>query len=791
MKVRIVIIVGVMSLFVMGCGQFYNGYKSVKFHILTRSIPPGSRIFIAGNTDELGNWKADGVSLDPQPDGSWAKTILLPADRTIQFRVTRGHWWTQALDERGPQFGGEKQFKLVQDTIVTLKLSTWMDTDGGTTSISAREVEGGYGFGLSHGWRYHAGDDPLWSKASFNDSSWEITESHLDADYMPTNGWNGIGWFRLHLEVDSALWNKPLAISFAQAGTSEVFLDGTLIYYVGNVQQYFRDKNKIIVTRNPGAIYFGPSRHHIIAVRYALRHSEELSTDAINHGLANGFHIWIGNYEDASSFVRETEIRQVTFATILGVLAFIHLILFVFYPKFKENLFYSLSTVAIGALWFANNLTVFDVNERWTAFLDIISQILQFVTVVFGVLLAYSLTRKKFPKRSLLYVAVGLMLAMWACIDRSQIYNRLRDAYTLVAMLEVMWMIITAPRRDTVGRTVLTIGFFFFGLTIVYGILGGYINLPRVDAWNDEYIYGVTALGLAMSVFLSRRFAQTNDDLEAQLVQVRELSERTLAQERDARDKEIERRLLAGDNERKTKELEDARDLQLSLLPKNLPKLHNLDIAVRMQTATEVGGDYYDFFVSEDGTLTGVIGDATGHGLKAGNMVIAAKGLINVLVPRSSLHLDEILKTSNRAIKDMNLRMLTMCLAMIRIKSHAVEYGSAGMPPLMVYRKQTDIVEQIILKAMPLGAFYDFPYEQIETKVDEGDILLMVSDGVVELFNAKEETFGLERVEESLKEFSHNTTDEIIDCLFDRIKNWSDGTLLMDDVTAIAIKILS
>ena len=65
-----------------------------------------------------------------------------------------------------------------------------------------------------------------------------------------------------------------------------------------------------------------------------------------------------------------------------------------------------------------------------------------------------------------------------------------------------------------------------------------------------------------MSVFLSRRFALTNRDLEVQLGQVRELSEQTLAREREAREKEIERRLLTADNERKTKELEEARDLQ-------------------------------------------------------------------------------------------------------------------------------------------------------------------------------------------------------------------------------------
>ncbi|MEJ7700687.1 MAG: hypothetical protein WKF71_13720 [Pyrinomonadaceae bacterium] len=75
---------------------------------------------------------------------------------------------------------------------------------------------------------------------------------------------------------------------------------------------------------------------------------------------------------------------------------------------------------------------------------------------------------------------------------------------------------------------------------------------------------------------------------------------------------------LHAENERRAKELEEARQLQLSMLPKKLPQIPNLEIAAYMKPATEVGGDYYDFHVGADGTLTVAVGDATGHGLKAG-----------------------------------------------------------------------------------------------------------------------------------------------------------------------------
>jgi len=98
-------------------------------------------------------------------------------------------------------------------------------------------------------------------------------------------------------------------------------------------------------------------------------------------------------------------------------------------------------------------------------------------------------------------------------------------------------------------------------------------------------------------------------------------------------------------------------------------------------------------------------GGATGHGLNAGHMVTATKGLLNVLSTDESL--DKIFETSNRAIKQMNFHMLTMCLTIIRLGDRKIEYASAGMPPMLIYRRDSHEVEEIVLKAMPLGAFVE------------------------------------------------------------------------------------
>lgn len=100
-----------------------------------------------------------------------------------------------------------------------------------------------------------------------------------------------------------------------------------------------------------------------------------------------------------------------------------------------------------------------------------------------------------------------------------------------------------------------------------------------------------SGLIFAMSIYLSRDIAKTQKRLEHKLIEVKHLSERSLEQERINKKKELERKLLAVENERKSRELEEARALQLSMLPKQISQTDEWDIAVFMETAQEVGGD--------------------------------------------------------------------------------------------------------------------------------------------------------------------------------------------------------
>jgi serine phosphatase RsbU (regulator of sigma subunit) len=400
----------------------------------------------------------------------------------------------------------------------------------------------------------------------------------------------------------------------------------------------------------------------------------------------------------------------------------------------------------------------------------------------------YQITYGKLPKRSLLYLGIAVILIINGFIFPIGKYTGSANyVYFGLIMIESIISILSGPKTNQKGTWLITCGFIAVNFFIIYQILIDYGFTTSPVTGNQVFVYGMLGLAISMSLFLSYNFSYINKNLEKQLENVRLLSENALENEKTTHKLELERKIIEVEHDRKTKELDSARDLQLSLLPKDIPVINNLDIACSMKTATEVGGDYYDFNLSEDNKLTVVIGDATGHGLKAGNMVITAKGLFNVLSDKDDL--SEILSVSNNAIKKMNLNMLTMCLAMLRINNNKIEYSSAGMPPLLIFRKRTNEVEQFILKAMPLGAFSDFPYNNLYTTVEKDDIIIMMSDGLTEQFNAEKEVYGMDRLVKSIIEYSGQSAEEIIKYLFNENNEWAGDSQLTDDVTLIVIKV--
>lgn len=299
--------------------------------------------------------------------------------------------------------------------------------------------------------------------------------------------------------------------------------------------------------------------------------------------------------------------------------------------------------------------------------------------------------------------------------------------------------------------------------------------------WQTWWAYSIYGLLLILGVVAVDRFQRRR-----LIRRERERAERE-AEKLRAEAAEAWANYLQSENQRQTQELEAARTLQLSMLPDKLPEHPRVDIAASMQTATEVGGDYYDVDVSDDGTLTLAVGDATGHGTKAGTMVTAMKSLWNAFAREDDLA--SVLHTCSQALKRMGMPRLYMALALVRLRDQNLELAGAGLPPALIYRAAAGEVETVPLKGMPLGGPTGARYRTRCVKLAPGDTVVLMTDGFPELFNEEGEMLGYERVKEIFAEVGARSPEAILSHFDDVGRSWRNDRPVSDDVTFVVMRV--
>jgi serine phosphatase RsbU (regulator of sigma subunit) len=645
------------------------------------------------------------------------------------------------------------------------------------------------------GWRLRAGDDAAWARTDFDDSAWEkLRDTDNNIADLLRGEWNGRAWFRLRVEVDARLVNQPLALRvWHGGGASEVYVDGVLVQSFGRIEP--ADDEEWNPRGMPATFVFAEGGTHTIAVRYSFRAASDL-TQRRGRWLARGrytprFSSRLTTAQDASHrlYTRAREEREdYFFVGLLFALALVHFLLFVFDRRERGNLFYSFFVMGLAlTLWLARLASTGHTGATTALAIDIVRNETQGLAVMS--LLAFLYV--EFAGRVSRFF--WILLALWfVCIvlhagqfiSLGSFFTPLMLIVTLADALRIMSRALVKRRA---GAWIIAAGIGLLVVCVGVNIAVGnsFIMLP---AWFRQANLNLTVLSMpvAVAIYLARRFARTNRDLEAQLANVQELSARQLEHERTEAELRLRHEQERAENERRAKELEEARQLQLSMLPRTLPQLPHLEIAAYMKPATEVGGDYYDFHVSTDGTLTVVVGDATGHGLKAGTMVTAMKSLFGTLAPQDDmLH---IFEEANRVLKGMKMRGLFMALLMLKVRGDSLSVCSAGIPPMLVYRAALGVVEEIVLQAVPLGGVASFAYQQRQTHLTAGDCIMLMSDGFPERFNGTGEMLGYDKAAAILKDNAHLSPQEIIDNFVRAGDEWAGGTPQDDDVTFVVLK---
>ena len=240
------------------------------------------------------------------------------------------------------------------------------------------------------------------------------------------------------------------------------------------------------------------------------------------------------------------------------------------------------------------------------------------------------------------------------------------------------------------------------------------------------------------------------------------------------------------DKRRLDSELIVARQVMEELLPRTIPTLQGFDIAGVNEASFEVGGDYYEFIPLPDDRWGIIIADVVGKGIGAALLVSAIRASLYALVGRE-LAARAVMRRANRFFYDSveEGRYVTLFYAVLDVPSRRMIYVNAGHPPPLVLRENGEI-EALESGGVPLGMFDAPRYFEGIARLEEGDLMVLYTDGIVESSNAHDEHYGRSRLMTTLGGVRTESAEAICRHVMDDVRSFSFGS--QDDRTLVVLK---
>ena len=247
------------------------------------------------------------------------------------------------------------------------------------------------------------------------------------------------------------------------------------------------------------------------------------------------------------------------------------------------------------------------------------------------------------------------------------------------------------------------------------------------------------------------------------------------------------------ERQRLARELEIARDVQMSFLPKHEPVMPGLDIASHCVPALEVGGDYYDFMPLGDGKLGIAIGDVSGKGTQAAFYMTLTKGFLKALGSISTSPA-EVLRRMNTLFYDNVERghFISMIYAVFDMERRVLTVARAGHPHVL--HRGTDAVVNIIRsRGMALGfdegGVFSESIEELSLPLNTDDVFVFYTDGYPEAMTRKREEFGEERMSSALAEYEGSNARDILTHMHGEIRRFTGRAKQHDDMTMVVVRV--
>lgn len=236
-----------------------------------------------------------------------------------------------------------------------------------------------------------------------------------------------------------------------------------------------------------------------------------------------------------------------------------------------------------------------------------------------------------------------------------------------------------------------------------------------------------------------------------------------------------------------------ARDIQQRLLPKVVPQSSRFALAGRSIPSRSVGGDYYDFAKSDDGSenLHLIVADVSGKGIPAALVLSETRSILQVYAREHFSPKDTLARLNDNLLLDFDGSMyVTLVYCDFDWERSILRYANAGHEWPLLISPNSETVTYLDRSTKPCGLFEGEEYEEVEIAVSPGDKIIFPTDGIIDAENEQGKKFGLERLEATVLANRDKSAQDMLDHVFDEVARFSGDGPQFDDMTLVVIDIL-
>jgi serine phosphatase RsbU (regulator of sigma subunit) len=252
----------------------------------------------------------------------------------------------------------------------------------------------------------------------------------------------------------------------------------------------------------------------------------------------------------------------------------------------------------------------------------------------------------------------------------------------------------------------------------------------------------------------------------------------------------LARQALAVQRDRLQLSLDLAMEVQQSLLPKKNPCIPHLDIAGKSVYCDETGGDYYDFLDLGPEKIGIAVGDVSGHGIQSALLMTTVRGSLRqrILAPDRLTLMMSDLNRQFYADVEFSGQFMTLWMCEIDTRNKSLRWVRAGHDPATLFDIASDTFWELGGKGLPLGVVEDVQCEEKSRRIEEGQILVIGTDGIWESFDPAGNRFGKDKFKAIIRSHASLPAKQIADSVISAVQAHHEPLKSEDDITLVVVK---